>query len=43
MVQYFINRAGKSWPAAQKRELEKAKRLLQASAREEKEKTKKGR
>jgi Protein of unknown function (DUF3175) len=29
MVQYFINRAGKSLPQARRRELEKAKRILQ--------------
>ena len=29
MVQFFINRAGKNLPASQRRELEKAKRLLQ--------------
>jgi tRNA(adenine34) deaminase len=36
MVQFFINRAGKTLPAARKRELEKAKRLLQARARAQK-------
>jgi hypothetical protein len=36
MVQYFINRAGKNLPAKQRKELEKAKKLLQAKAREEK-------
>jgi tRNA(adenine34) deaminase len=30
MIQFFINRAGKDLPAARKRELEKAKRILQA-------------
>jgi tRNA(adenine34) deaminase len=30
MIQYFINRAGKNLSAARKRELEKAKRILQA-------------
>jgi hypothetical protein len=30
MIQYFINRAGKSLPAERKRELEKAKRILRA-------------
>ena len=30
MVQFFINRAGKSLPASRKRELEKAKKILQA-------------
>jgi hypothetical protein len=29
MVQFFINRAGKNLPAGQKRELEKAKKILQ--------------
>jgi hypothetical protein len=36
MIQYFINRAGKSLPAARKKELEKAKRMLQAKVREQK-------
>ncbi len=36
MIQYFINRAGKNLPAARKRELEKAKRILQERARSEK-------
>jgi tRNA(adenine34) deaminase len=36
MVQYFINRGGKGLSAARKRELEKAKRLLQAKARAKK-------
>jgi tRNA(adenine34) deaminase len=30
MIQFFINRAGKGLPGARKRELEKAKRILQA-------------
>jgi tRNA(adenine34) deaminase len=30
MVQFFINRAGRNLPARQRRELERAKRLLQA-------------
>ncbi len=30
MIQFFINRAGKGLSASRKRELEKAKRLLQA-------------
>ena len=30
MIQYFINRAGKGLPASRKRELEKAKRILQS-------------
>ena len=30
MVQFFINRAGKNLPEGQKRELEKAKKILQA-------------
>jgi tRNA(adenine34) deaminase len=29
MVQFFINRAGKNLPTSRKRELEKAKRILQ--------------
>jgi hypothetical protein len=29
MIQYFINRGGKGLPATQKKELEKAKRILQ--------------
>jgi hypothetical protein len=29
MVQFFINRAGRNLPARQRRELERAKRLLQ--------------
>jgi Protein of unknown function (DUF3175) len=36
MVQYFINRGGKGLSAARKRELEKAKRILQAKARAQK-------
>jgi hypothetical protein len=35
MVQFFINRAGKKLPPERKRELEKAKQLLQAKLREE--------
>jgi Protein of unknown function (DUF3175) len=34
MIQYFINRAGQNLPAERKEELEKAKRILQAKARE---------
>jgi hypothetical protein len=33
MIQFFINRAGKDLPAARRRELEKAKKLLQAKAK----------
>ena len=29
MIQYFINRGGKNLPATRKRELEKAKKILQ--------------
>jgi tRNA(adenine34) deaminase len=36
MIQFFINRAGKNLPPQRKKELEKAKRLLQAKAREQK-------
>jgi tRNA(adenine34) deaminase len=38
MIQFFINRAGKNLPAARKKELEKAKRILQGKARAGKEK-----
>jgi hypothetical protein len=30
MVQYFLNRAGRYLPARRRRELERAKRILQA-------------
>jgi hypothetical protein len=33
MIQFFINRAGKNLPSARKRELEKAKHILQAKLR----------
>jgi hypothetical protein len=33
MIQYFINRAGKKLAAGRRRELEKAKKLLQAKER----------
>ena len=33
MVQFYINRAGKNLPAARKRELEQAKRILQEKAK----------
>jgi hypothetical protein len=36
MIQFFINRAGKRLPAARKRELEKAKRILQRRVRSQK-------
>ena len=35
MVQFFINRAGKSLPPERRKELEEAKRLLQEKARSE--------
>ena len=35
MIQFFINRAGKNLSPERKQELEKAKRLLQARAKEE--------
>jgi hypothetical protein len=35
MIQYFINRSGKDLPASRRRELEKAKRILQERRREE--------
>ncbi len=38
MIQYFINRAGKNLSATRKRELEKAKRILQERAEREKAK-----
>jgi hypothetical protein len=41
MIQYFINRAGKGLSAGRKRELEKAKRLLQARLRKRKSAAKK--
>jgi hypothetical protein len=39
MIQYFINRAGKNLSATRKRELEKAKRILQERAEREKAKS----
>jgi len=36
MIQFFINRAGKDLPASRKRELERAKRILQAKLRNQK-------
>ena len=36
MIQFFINRAGKNLPQTRKQELETAKRLLQARARQRK-------
>jgi tRNA(adenine34) deaminase len=36
MIQFFINRAGKSLPAERKKELEKAKELLRAKIKKEK-------
>ena len=37
MVQFFINRAGRNLPAHQRRELERAKRLLRARRKKEQE------
>ena len=37
MIQYFINRAGKSLSTARKRELERAKRILQRKRKSTKE------
>ena len=37
MVQFFINRAGRNLPARQRRELERAKRILQARRKQEQE------
>ena len=36
MIQYFINRGGKGLSASRKKELEKAKRILQEKLREQK-------
>jgi hypothetical protein len=36
MIQFFINRGGKDLPASRRRELEKAKRILQVKAKKEK-------
>ena len=36
MIQFLINRAGKNLPAKQKKELEEAKRILQAKLRQRK-------
>jgi len=36
MIQYFINRGGKNLPAARKKELEKAKKILQEKLHREK-------
>ena len=36
MIQFFINRAGKSLPPERKQELEKAKRILQACMKSKK-------
>jgi len=35
MVQFFINRAGKNLPAKRRKELEKAKQLLQAKLKKD--------
>ena len=35
MIQFFINRGGKGLPASRKRELEKAKRILQEKRKKE--------
>ena len=37
MIQYFINRAGENLPAGRKKELEKAKTILQEKLRKQKE------
>ena len=36
MIQYFINRAGKALPKTRKKELEKAKKILQLQAKKQK-------
>lgn len=38
MIQYFINRGGKGLPAKQKKELEKAKKILQERMKRQREK-----
>ena len=38
MIQFFINRAGKNLPPERRRELEKAKEILQEKARRQREK-----
>ena len=43
MVQFFINRAGKGLPAERRRELEEAKRLLQARTNDKNRRREKGR
>jgi hypothetical protein len=43
MIQYFINRAGKDLPVKQKKELEKAKHILQEKNREDRRAGPKGR
>ena len=40
MVQFFINRAGKNLPAGRKRELERAKKILQEKNQQQKAKAK---
>ena len=42
MIQLFINRAGKNLPPQRKRELEKAKEILQEKVRRQSKTTKKG-
>ena len=37
MIQYFINRAGENLPASRKKELEKAKKILQEKSRKQKQ------
>jgi tRNA(adenine34) deaminase len=39
MIQYFINRGGKGLSAARRRELEKAKRILQEKSHKQKQRT----
>jgi tRNA(adenine34) deaminase len=36
MIQFFINRAGKSLPASRRRELEKAKEILRSKRKQSK-------
>ncbi|TMQ32415.1 MAG: DUF3175 domain-containing protein, partial [Planctomycetota bacterium] len=41
MIQYFLNRAGKGLSATRKKELEKAKQILQERMRKQKQTTQK--
>jgi hypothetical protein len=41
MIQFFINRAGKNLPSERKRELERAKEILQAQERDQEKRRRK--